>query len=57
MCCALKMSLCSLCSARAILSKRPRENRQIELENRQIELENRQIELENRQKDQLTKRF
>jgi hypothetical protein len=44
------MSLCSLCSARAILIKRPFENRQIELENRQIELENRQIELENRQK-------
>ena len=49
MCCALKMSLCSLCSASAILSKRPRENREIELENREIELENREIELENRE--------
>ena len=49
-------SVCSLCSARAILIMRSLENRQIQLENRQIQLENRQIQLENRQKNLLTSR-
>ena len=49
--------------ARAILSKRHREKRQIQLEKRQIQLEKRQIQLEKRQiqlekrqKNYLTKR-
>ena len=49
-------SVCSLCSARAILM-RSLEKREIQLEKREIQLEKREIQLEKREKKSLTTRY
>jgi len=50
-------SVCSLCSARAILLMRSLEKREIQLEKREIQLEKREIQLEKREKSSLTTRY